>query len=160
MLFASDIPYGDQFYHQYLTLGALRRVGCTDDEVRAVLGGTATRLLEGVLPAKVSSPRSDGQVTLALDRARVNNYLASVTPLLLTGQVDAIGFLGMAAACCGDDEGLADVRELILAAESCVARARRAHPRAASHRDTQAVPRRRAGPGDGAVWMSSTSRSS
>ena len=27
VLFASDIPYGDQFYHQYLTLGALRRVG-------------------------------------------------------------------------------------------------------------------------------------
>jgi hypothetical protein len=75
------------------------------------------RLLEGELPAKVSSPRSDGQVTLALDRARVNNYLASVTPLLLTGQVDAIGFLGMAAACCGDDESLAEVRELILAAE-------------------------------------------
>ena len=39
----------------------------------------------GRLPATVSSPRSDGQVTLALDRARVNNYLASVTPLLLTG---------------------------------------------------------------------------
>ncbi len=56
-------------------------------------------------------------MTLALDRARVNNYLASVTPLLLTGQADAIGFLGMAAACCGDDEGLAEVRELILAAE-------------------------------------------
>jgi uncharacterized protein len=117
VLFASDIPYGDQLYHQYLTLGALRRIGCTDDEVRASLGGTAMRLLEGELPPQVSAPRSDGHVTLELDRARVNNYLASVTPLLLTGQLDAIGFLGMAASCCGDDPGLADVRELILAAE-------------------------------------------
>jgi hypothetical protein len=75
------------------------------------------RLLDGKLPAQISAPRSDGQVTLALDRARVNNYLASVTPLLLTGQLDAIGFLGMAASCCGDDPDLADVRDLILAAE-------------------------------------------
>ncbi len=118
ILFASDIPYGDQLYHQYLTIGGLRRIGCTDDELRGVLGGTAMRLIEGHLPATVSSPRSDGAVTMPLDRARIANYLAAVTPLLWTGQVDAIGFLGLAAACCGDDPALADVRELVLAVES------------------------------------------
>ena len=118
ILFASDIPYGDQLYHQYLTIGALRRIGCTDDEVRGVLGGTATRLIEGHLPSTVSPPRSDGEVTMSLDRARIANYLAAVTPLLWTGQTDAIGFLGLAAACCGDDPAVADIRELVLAVEA------------------------------------------
>jgi uncharacterized protein len=118
ILFASDIPYGDQLYHQYLTIGALRRIGCTDDDVRRVLGGTATRLIEGKLPPTVSAPRSDGEVTMTLDRARIANYLAAVTPLLWTGQADAIGFLGLAAACCGDDPAVADVRELVLAVEA------------------------------------------
>jgi predicted TIM-barrel fold metal-dependent hydrolase len=118
VLFASDIPYGDQLYHQLLTIGALRRIGCTEDEVRGVLGGTALRLIEGEVPASVSAPRSDGDVTMPLDRARIANYLAAVTPLLWTGQTDIIGFLGLAAACCGDDPELAEIRDLILAVEA------------------------------------------
>jgi len=102
----------------YLTIGALRRIGCTDDELRAVLGGTATRLIEGKLPPSVSAPRSDGELTMPLDRARIANYLAAVTPLLWTGQPDAIGFLGLAAACCGDDPEVAEIRDLVLAVEA------------------------------------------
>ena len=40
VLFASDIPYGDQLYHQLLTIGALRRIGSSDDEIR---GSSAAR---------------------------------------------------------------------------------------------------------------------
>jgi uncharacterized protein len=117
VLFASDIPYGDQFFYQLFCLGALRRVGCSDDQVRAVLGGTATRLLEGRLPDTVSAPRADGSVTLGLDRARLASYLAAAIPLLFTGGIDAIGLLGLAASCCRGDESLDEVAELVVATE-------------------------------------------
>jgi predicted TIM-barrel fold metal-dependent hydrolase len=117
VLFASDIPYGDQFYHQYLCLGALRRVGCTDDQVRAVLGGTASRLIHGELPERISPPRSGEQITLDLDRVRISSYLAAVIPLLWGGGMDAIGLLGLAASCCAGNDGLAGVHELIVATE-------------------------------------------
>jgi predicted TIM-barrel fold metal-dependent hydrolase len=118
VLFASDIPYGDQLYHQLLTIGALRRIGCSDDEVRGVLGGTAVRLIEGELPASVSPPSTNGEVTLDLDRARIANYLAAVTPLLFSQQADRIGFLGLAAAACSDDPDLADIRALIMSVDA------------------------------------------
>jgi predicted TIM-barrel fold metal-dependent hydrolase len=118
VLFASDIPYGDQFYHQYLTFGALRHVGCDDDRIRAVMGGTAARLIDGHVPDGVSPPCTDGTITLPLDRVRIANYLSAVIPLLFTGQGDAIGLLGLAAACCYEDDELAAVYELIVAAEA------------------------------------------
>jgi hypothetical protein len=118
ILFASDIPYGDQFYHQYLTFGALRHVGCDDDRIRAVMGGTAARLIDGHVPDGVSPPCTDGTITLPLDRVRIANYLSAVIPLLFTGQGDAIGLLGLAAACCYEDDELAAVYELIVAAEA------------------------------------------
>ncbi len=118
VLFASDIPYGDQFYHQFLCLGALRHVGCSDDEVRAVLGGTANRLIAGELPRTISAPRSGDEITLDLDRIRISSYLSAVIPLLWGGGMDLIGLLGLAGACCAGNEGLDEVYELVLAVES------------------------------------------
>jgi predicted TIM-barrel fold metal-dependent hydrolase len=118
VVYASDIPYGDQFYHQYLCLGALRRVGCSDDQVRAVLGGTAARLIAGELPEHVSEPCAGAEITLDLDRARISSYLAAVIPLLWAGGMDLIGLLGLAGAACSGDDALDGVRELILATEA------------------------------------------
>jgi predicted TIM-barrel fold metal-dependent hydrolase len=117
VLFASDIPYGDQFYHQYLCLGALRRVGCSDDQVRAVLGGTAARLIAGELPEQVSPPRAGPEITIDLDRVRISSYLAAVIPLLWGGGMDLIGLLGLAGSCCSGKPELDGVRELIDATE-------------------------------------------
>jgi predicted TIM-barrel fold metal-dependent hydrolase len=118
VLFASDIPYGDQFYHQFLCLGALRHVGCSDDQVRAVLGGTANRLIAGELPREISAPRSGDEITLDLDRIRISSYLAAVIPLLWGGGMDLIGLLGLAGACCAGNEDLDEVYELVLAVEA------------------------------------------
>jgi predicted TIM-barrel fold metal-dependent hydrolase len=117
VLFASDIPYGDQFYHQYLCLGALRRVGCSDDQVRAVLGGTAARLIAGELPERVSAPCAGPEITIDLDRVRISSYLAAVIPLLWGGGMDLIGLLGLAGSCCSGKPELDGVRELIDATE-------------------------------------------
>jgi uncharacterized protein len=117
VLFASDIPYGDQFYYQLFCLGALRRAGFSDDQVRAVLGGTANRLIEGLLPETMSPPLADGSITLEPDRARLSSYLAAVVPLLFAGGIDAIGLLGLAASCCRGDRSLDEVAELIVATE-------------------------------------------
>jgi predicted TIM-barrel fold metal-dependent hydrolase len=118
VLFASDIPYGDQFYHQFLCLGALRRVGCSDDQLRAVLGGTANRLIAGELPTRISAPCSGDEITLDLDRIRISSYLSAVIPLLWGGGMDLIGLLGLAGACCAGNDGLDEVYELVRATES------------------------------------------
>jgi predicted TIM-barrel fold metal-dependent hydrolase len=118
VLFASDIPYGDQLYHQLLTIGALRRAGCDDELVRAVMGGTALRLLEGQLPHHISPPIADGTIALGADRARMTMYLAAVTPQLFSGQADRIGFLGLAAACCIGDPDLELLLPLLAAVEA------------------------------------------
>jgi predicted TIM-barrel fold metal-dependent hydrolase len=118
VLFASDIPYGDQLYHQLLTIGALRRAGCDDDTVRAVMGGTALRLLDGELPHHVSAPVANGRIEIGADHARLSMYLAAVTPQLFSGQSDRIGFLGLAASCCVGDPELEPLLPLLVAVEA------------------------------------------
>ena len=117
ILFASDMPYGDQFYYQFFCLGALRKAGCSDDQIRAVFGGTAERLIRGELPAAVSPPCAPASITLELDRLRISSYLAAVIPLLFSGGMDAIGLMGLAASCANGHESLADVHELIVSVE-------------------------------------------
>jgi uncharacterized protein len=117
VLFASDMPYGDQFYYQFFCLGALRKAGCDDEQIRAVFGRTANRLIVGELPESVSPPCSGASITLELDRLRVSSYLAAVIPLLFAGGVDAIGLMGLAVSCCRENEALSDVYELIVATE-------------------------------------------
>lgn len=117
VLFASDMPYGDQFYYQFFCLGALRKVGCSDDQIRAIFGGTAKRLMAGELPTTISPPCGGASLTLELDRLRISSYLAALIPLLFSGGMDAIGLIGLAASCCRDNDELADVHELIVATE-------------------------------------------
>jgi predicted TIM-barrel fold metal-dependent hydrolase len=117
VLFASDLPYGDQFYYQFFCLGALRKAGCHDDQIRAVFGGTANRLIRGELPETVSPPCARPAITLELDRLRISSYLSAVIPLLFAGGLDAIGLMGLAASCCRENEDLAEVYELIVSTE-------------------------------------------
>src|SRR5262249_52884057 len=92
--------------------------GCDDETVRAVMGGTALRLLAGELPHHVSPPVTDGTIELGADRARMAMYLAAVTPQLFSGQADRIGFLGLASACCIRDSELEELRPLLGATEA------------------------------------------
>jgi len=85
--------------------------------VRAVLGGTAHRLIHGELPERISAPIAGDEITLDLDRVRISSYLAAVIPLLWGGGMDAIGLLGLAGSCCAGNDGLADVHDLIVATE-------------------------------------------
>jgi predicted TIM-barrel fold metal-dependent hydrolase len=117
VLWASDIPYGDQMISQHMVLRLMRWLGLSDDIIRGVMGGTVAGLVEGRRPERISAPAAPPVLDVSYDRARVHTYLSAATPLLWLGQIDAIGFLGLAAAACHDHGSLDDAARLIGVAE-------------------------------------------
>ena len=117
ILWASDIPYGQQVSAMALTLGALRASNLPDAIVRGIMGETAAGLIEGRRPERFSPPMGPPSFTLTYDRARLNMYLGSAIPQLWLGHQDAVGFLGLALGACRDANGsLEEAAELIDAA--------------------------------------------
>jgi hypothetical protein len=119
VVFASDVPYGDQLTAQHVVARALRHAGVGEAAQRGVLGETALALVDGRLPERVSPPVEAPLLHVGYDRMRVHTYLAAATPLLWSGQRDVIGFLGLAAGACADGDGtLEPVGELIAGAQA------------------------------------------
>jgi uncharacterized protein len=121
VLFASDYPYGHQPASLLVALRTARQSGLDDDEVRAMLGGTATLVVDGKRPEKLSPPKGVSEVSQPITFARIHQYLSMATPLLWTRQSDTVGVLGLALNACdersnGHREQTETIRELLLAA--------------------------------------------
>ena len=118
VLYASDYPYGQQPASLLLALRTARVAGLDEDQVRAVLGGSARRICRGEKPLQLSEPRGPQSISQPLTFARIHQYLSMATPLLWTRQEDTIGVLGLALNACdertnGHREATEQIRELI-----------------------------------------------
>jgi predicted TIM-barrel fold metal-dependent hydrolase len=121
VLFASDYPYGSQPASLYLALRTAALSGLDEDQVRALLAGSAERILAGEPPLPLTAPRGPDDLSQPITFARIHQYLSMATPLLWTRQADTIGVLGLALNACdersnGHREQTEQIRELLLSA--------------------------------------------
>jgi predicted TIM-barrel fold metal-dependent hydrolase len=119
-VYASDYPYGQQPSSLLLALKTARVAGYSDDQMRALLAGTANALADGHDLPEPTTPLGSDRLSQPLQLARIHQYLSMATPLLWSRQSDTIGVLGLAINTCGERNGHADavdrIRDLIVAA--------------------------------------------
>ena len=104
-----------------IALRTARSSGFDDGLVRAMLAGSAQRILAGEPPLELTPPRGNADLAQPITFARIHQYLSMATPLLWTRQADTIGVLGLALNACdersnGHREETERIRELLLAA--------------------------------------------
>ena len=121
MLYASDYPYGTQPASLLASLRTARMAGLDDEQLRAMLGGSARRIAAGEEALPLTPPRGPQDIAHPLTFARIHQYLSMATPLLWMRQADTIGVLGLALNACdersnGHREDTERIRELLSAA--------------------------------------------
>ncbi|MDH4178256.1 MAG: amidohydrolase family protein [Thermoleophilia bacterium] len=123
ILYASDYPYGRQPNSLLMVLRTARQSGLDADALRAILGGTAARIADGLDPLPLSPPRGLAEVTHPVTFARIHQYLSmAATALWLRQPRDTFGVLGLALNACdernnGYREGAERIREVLLATQ-------------------------------------------
>jgi predicted TIM-barrel fold metal-dependent hydrolase len=119
-VYASDYPYGQQPSSLLIALRTAQLAGWSDDQLRAMLGGTAAALADGGELPEPTRPVGSETLVLPLQLARIHQYLSMATPLLWSRQADTVGLLGLALGACAERNGRAEavdrIRELIDAA--------------------------------------------
>ncbi len=120
VVYASDYPYGQQPPSLLIALRTARMAGYSDDQLRAMLAGTANALADGRELPEPTTPLGSDTLTQPLQLARIHQYLSMATPLLWSHQSDTVGVLGLAINACSERNGHVDevdrIRELIVAA--------------------------------------------
>ena len=121
VLYASDYPYGRQPASLLIALRTARMSGLDEDQVRAMLGGSARRIADGERAFELTQPSGIASLATPITFARIHQYLSMATPLLWTRQADTIGVLGLALNACdersnGHREETEQIRELLLVA--------------------------------------------
>ncbi len=113
VVYASDYPYGQQPSSLLISVRTARVAGLDDDQLRAMLGGTASRIAAGEPPLEPTPPVGDSTFAQPMAFARIHQYLSMATPLLWTRQADTIGVLGLALNATADRDGHREERERI-----------------------------------------------
>ena len=120
VVYASDYPYGQQPSSLLIAIRTAKLAGFSDEQLRAMLWGNASRIADGEAPLEPTPPRGGGTFSQPMALARIHQYLSMATPLLWTRQADTIGVLGLALNACADRDGHAEerdrIRDLLLAA--------------------------------------------
>ena len=147
MLYASDYPYGTQPASLLASLRTARMAGLDDEQLRAMLGGSARRIAAGEPALPLTPPRGPQDIAHPLTFARIHQYLSMATPLLWMRQADTIGVLGLALNACdersnGHREETEMIRELLSAARDLW----RVFPEAEDETDRLSPPREHHGP--------------
>jgi predicted TIM-barrel fold metal-dependent hydrolase len=119
-VYASDYPYGQQPSSLLIALRTAQAAGWSDEQLRAMLGGTAAALADGGELPEPTRPVGADTLVQSLQLARIHQYLSMATPLLWAQQADTVGVLGLALGACAERNGRAEsvdrIRELIEAA--------------------------------------------
>jgi uncharacterized protein len=113
VVYASDYPYGQQPSSLLIALRTARIAGLDEDQVRAMLYGTAARMAAGEPPAEPTEPVGSQTFSQPMAFARIHQYLSMATPLLWTRQADTIGVLGLALNATADRDGHQEERDQI-----------------------------------------------
>jgi predicted TIM-barrel fold metal-dependent hydrolase len=113
VVYASDYPYGQQPSSLLIALRTARLAGLDDDQIRAMLYGTASRIANGEPPLEPTPPLGSKTFSQPIAFARIHQYLSMATPLLWTRQADTIGVLGLALNACSDRDGHQEERDRI-----------------------------------------------
>ena len=120
VLYASDFPYARPPSSLLNAIRTAKVAGFTEEQLRDMLSGNATRIASGKPPREPSKPTGDGTFTQPMTLARIHQYLSMATPLLWMSQPDSIGILGLALNACDERDGYPDeldgIRELLTAA--------------------------------------------
>ena len=120
VVYASDFPYGQQPNSLLSALKTTRFAGYSDDQVRAMLGGTASALADGRELPEPTTPLGKDTLSQSMQLARIHQYLSMATPLLWMRQPDTIGVLGLAINTCAERNGhvetIEQIEELLVAA--------------------------------------------
>ncbi len=119
-VYASDYPYGQQPSSLLIALKTAIVAGYSDEQLRAMLAGTANALADGQELPEPTTPLGSDTLSQSLQLARVHQYLSMATPLLWSRQTDTVGVLGLAISACSERNGhvaeVERIRELIIAA--------------------------------------------
>jgi uncharacterized protein len=120
VVYASDYPYGQQPSSLLIALKTARVAGYNDDQIRAMLAGTASALADGHELPEPTTPLGSDMLSQPLQLARIHQYLSMATPLLWSRQADTVGILGLAINACSERNGHAAevdrIYDLIVAA--------------------------------------------
>ena len=120
IVYASDYPYGQQPGSLLIALKTALYAGYSEEQLRGMLGRTATALADGEALPEPTSPLGGESFAQPIQLARIHQYIAMSTPLLWTRQPDTVGILGLAINACAERNGHAEavdrVRELLVAA--------------------------------------------
>jgi predicted TIM-barrel fold metal-dependent hydrolase len=119
-VYASDYPYGQQPSSLLIALKTALVAGYSEEQLRAMLSGTASALADGRELPEPTAPLGSDTLSQSLQLARVHQYLSMATPLLWSRQTDTVGVLGLAISACSERNGhvaeVERIRELIVAA--------------------------------------------
>jgi uncharacterized protein len=120
IVYASDYPYGQQPGSLLIAIKTARYAGYSDDQLRGMLGRTASALADGKPLPEPTSPLGGESFAQPIQLARIHQYISMTTPLLWTRQRDTIGLLGLAINACAERNGSAEsvdrIHELLVAA--------------------------------------------
>ena len=103
-----------------IALRTAQVAGYSDEQLRAMLGGTANTLADGRALPEPTTPLGADTFAQTLQLARIHQYLSMTTPLLWMRQPDTTGMLGLAINACAERNGYAEsvdrIHELLIAA--------------------------------------------
>ncbi len=105
VVYASDYPYGQQPSSLLIAIKTARFAGFNDEQLRAMLSGTADALADGRPLPEPTTPVGGGSLVQPLQLARIHQYLSMSTPLLWSRQADTVGLLGLAINACAERNG-------------------------------------------------------
>ena len=115
VLWATDIPYGNQVVSLALIGSILDELGASEPVRRGIFGGTLEGIVNGQTPT-MSDPIAPATWELTHAAQRVYTYLAAATPLIWMGVADTLGVSGLAAGACRSGEAVAELEELVTTA--------------------------------------------
>jgi len=117
VVYASDYPYGQQPSSLLIAVKTALFAGYSEQQLRALLAGTANALADGRELPEPSSPLGADTLSQPMQLARIHQYLSMATPLLWGRQPDTVGVLGLAINTCAERNGHVEsvdkIRELL-----------------------------------------------
>lgn len=105
VVFGSDPPYGRPLPAAYATVRIARSVGCDDDQLRLIMGGSAARILAGCDPAPTTRPVRSRRLEMDGALSRIYVLAMSAINATMSGDLTAADWaLELAQSACREPD--------------------------------------------------------